>query len=107
MGQPGRTARITRPPAAELVDATFSNAQVHEALHREGVSLLATFFGTPPTTVRDAFDQVYRVEEAGGFHWTYAFVWPERGPTDIDLRLPRPLREVWQELGFDPGLLSE
>ena len=92
---------------AELVDATFSNPQVHATLHREGMSLLATFFGTPATAVRDAFDQVYRIEDAGGHHWTDAFVWSERGPTDIDLLLPRPLREVWHGLRLDPELLSE
>ena len=91
----------------ELVDATFSNPQVHETLHREGISLLATFSGTPATTVRDAFDQVYRIEDVGGHHWTDAFVWSVRGLTDIDLLLPRPLREVWRELRLDPELLSE
>lgn len=91
---------------AELVRATFADPQVHETLHRGGVLLLATFHGAPTASLRDAFDQVYRIEDVGRAHWTDAFVWSERGPADVDLLLPRPLREVWSELRLDPTLLS-
>lgn len=91
----------------ELIDATFSNLQVHETLHRGGVSLLATFFGSPTLSVRDAFDQIYRIEDVGGRHWADAFVWSERGLPEVALLLPRPLREVWPELRLDPDLLSD
>ena len=89
----------------ELVYETFANHRVHETLHAGGVSLLATYFGTPDLSIVDAFEQCYRIEDAGGAHWADAFVWSERGPTEVDLLLPRRLREVWSELGLDPGLL--
>lgn len=88
-----------------VVHGTFGNPRVHETLHESGISLVATYSGAPVRSVQDAFDEVYRVDDRGSEQWPDSYVWSERGLTDIDLLLPRPLRQAWSELRLDPDLL--
>lgn len=97
--------RIDALPAG-LARNTFGDPQLHETLHQNRVTLVATFQGRPALPLLHAFDQVFRVEEVHGKHWAESHVWSERYPGETELLLPQPLRETWAGLKLNPGLLS-
>jgi hypothetical protein len=78
---------------------------VHETLHREGVTLLATYRGTAPDRLAQAFNEVFRVEQHIGMSWPEALLAAERGGLLPGLLAPRPLRECWSALGLCARLL--
>jgi hypothetical protein len=94
------------------VDAVFSAAarrtlelpELHDTLHREGVTLLVTYRGTPPGSLAHAFDEVFRVEHLGN-SWPDALLAATKSDLLPGLLAPRPLRECWPALGLCPGLL--
>ena len=90
----------------ELITACFGCRWVHDALHHAGLSLVATYSGRPSAAFAAEFDRVFRIEQLGSGRWSEAFVWSERGPTEIDLLLPQPLRSVWAGMRFDARLLE-
>lgn len=80
--------------------------ELHETLHREGVTLLATYRGTPPESLARAFDEVFRVEHLGK-SWPDALLTAAQGDLLPGRLVSRPLRECWYDLGLSPGLLPE
>lgn len=88
------------PPRVAL--ECFARPEVLATLGREGVSVLATFRGTPPERLKRAFPRVYRVDSPPGAAWASAIVTPEEGdhPTCGDLRARSV--EAWiTHLGLD------
>jgi hypothetical protein len=83
---------------------TLELAGLHDTLHREGVTLLVTYRGTPPGTLANAFDEVFRVEHFGK-SWPDALLAATQGDLLPGLLAPRPLRECWAALGLCPELL--
>jgi hypothetical protein len=98
-------ARIDALPASVRTE-TLESAEVHATLRASGVSLLATYRGSAPTTLQRAFDRVYGIEEAPSLRWADALVWGERGRADVELVPPQPLRELWRQLGLEKELLT-
>jgi hypothetical protein len=94
------------------VDAVSSTAarqtlelpELHHTLHREGVTLLVTYRGTPPGSLTKAFDEVFRVEHLGK-SWPDALLAATQSHLLPGLLAPRPLRECWPALGLCPELL--
>jgi hypothetical protein len=84
---------------------TLELADVHDTLHREGVTLIVTYRGTPPESLTSAFDEVFRVEHLGK-SWPDALLAATQGELLPGLLAPRPLRECWSALGLCPELLS-
>ncbi|MCI4320244.1 MAG: hypothetical protein L3K23_08985 [Thermoplasmata archaeon] len=80
-----------------LRSATVARRELHEALHREGISLVATFHGTAPGSLAEAFDRVLRIEASAGGGWRDAVVGLERGPPGQ----PTPPDERLSSLGRD------
>jgi hypothetical protein len=97
---------LTNVDAVSSVAArrTLELADVHDTLHREGVTLLVTYRGTPPRSLTNAFDDVFRVEHLGK-SWPDALLAATQGDLLPGLLAPRPLRECWSALGLCPGLL--
>jgi hypothetical protein len=87
-----------------VVDAALASARLHATLRREGVSLTVTFRGDPPSPVKEAFDQVLRVDSPRGAFWAEARVMSERGFDSTPLLLPQSLCDAWTILGLNPGL---
>jgi len=90
-----------------LVEATLANARLHDALHRERITLSVTYRGDPSSTMKEAFDQVLRVDSPRGSAWFDARVMSERGFEATGLLLPQSLRDAWTILGLNPRLLPE
>jgi hypothetical protein len=88
------------------VETTLANPRLHETLRREGISLSVTFRGDPPSTMKEAFDHVLRVEPSGTGDWADARVMAERGLDETRLLLPQSLRDAWRILGLSPRLLT-
>jgi len=83
---------------------TLELPALHDTLHREGVTLLVTYRGTPPGSMTHAFDEVFRVEHLGK-NWPDALLAATQGSLLPGLLAPRPLRECWPALGLSPELL--
>jgi hypothetical protein len=65
------------------VERSLGSVDVHETLHREGVTLIVTFRGAPGARLRAPFDRIYRVEGRVDRPWQEAPVTLERGePAD-------------------------
>lgn len=79
-------------------------SQIHERLHREGVTLVATCRGAPGYRTLRPFDRVFRVEIPRGRRWSDGFLYVEKGWGAGPEAHPWPLREAWDLLGFDPSL---
>jgi hypothetical protein len=89
-------------PAA--VRRTLELPTLHDTLHREGVTLVVTYRGTPPSTLPRAFDEVFQVEHVGQ-SWPDALLATAQSHLLPGLVGPRPLRECWPALGLCPDLL--
>ena len=90
------------PP--EVLRKTVELPALHDILHREGVTLLVTYRGSPPSSLDRVFDEVFRVERLGK-NWPDALLAATRSEQFPGLRAPRPLRDCWSDLGFSPALL--
>lgn len=97
---------LTNVDAVASVTArrALEHTELHDTLHREGVTLLVTYRGIPPSTLTRAFDEVFQVEHLGE-SWPDALLAATRSKLLPGLLAPRPLRECWAALGLDPGLL--
>jgi hypothetical protein len=85
-----------------LAESALANAHLHAALHRERISLSVTFRGEPPSTIKEAFDQVLRVDSPKDGRWTDARVMSERGLEESELLLPQSMRSAWTILRLNP-----
>jgi hypothetical protein len=65
--------------SSSVVERALGSVEVHETLHREGVTLIVTFRGTPSDLLQAPFDQVYRVDGQPDQVWQDARVTLERG----------------------------
>lgn len=83
---------------------TLELPELHDTLHREGVTLVVTYRGTPPVSLTNAFDEVFRVEHLGK-SWPDALLAATRSDLLPGLLAPRTLRECWSTLGLCPALL--
>jgi hypothetical protein len=54
--------------------------EVQSTLRREGVSVVATYRGTPPDRLKRTFRSIYRVQAKPGRPWSHARVTFEEGP---------------------------
>lgn len=61
------------------VERALGLVEVHETLHREGVTLVVTFRGDPSNVLRAPFERVYRVQGHPDQVWQEARVTMERG----------------------------
>ena len=84
-----------------LRSATLGRRDLHESLHREGISLVATFRGAAPGNLTEPFDRVLRVEASAGGRWTDAVVGLERGPPGQPTPPDGRLLSLARELGLD------
>ncbi len=105
-GRPGAVllanVDVLRP---ELRARSIEEVRVHETLHREGLSLVATSGAGPTNTLDRPFDRVYRVEPVADPSGLGLGLTEERGGQEpADGRLV-PLRRAWSQLGLDPELL--
>ncbi|MCI4364489.1 MAG: hypothetical protein L3K10_00265 [Thermoplasmata archaeon] len=85
---------------ANLMEAALGPLEIHETLHAEGVTLLVTFRGTPPSRLEGVFDQGYRVEAPVGSDWQEARVARARGNPADGLPPSGLLREWLPSLGL-------
>jgi hypothetical protein len=92
------------PP--EVLKKTVELRALHNILHREGVTLLATYRGLPPNSLDRVFDEVFQVEQFGE-NWPDALLAATRSEHLPGLLAPRPLRECWEALGLSPALLPD
>jgi len=90
--------------SADAAKRTLGLPSLHETLHREGVTLLVTYRGTPPGSLCNVFDEVFQVEHLGP-SWPDALLAATRSALFPGLRAPRRLRECWPELGLLPELI--
>ena len=83
---------------------TLELPTLHDTLHREGVTLLVTYRGTPPSSLSKPFDEVFQVEHLGQ-SWPDALLVAPQSNLLPGLLAPRRLRECWPALGLGPDLL--
>jgi hypothetical protein len=81
----------------------LSGASVHRILHREGVTLVATFRGSPASQLIRVFDEVYAVDAPPHTHWADARITRQRGDPSRGTPLAGSLREWLYRLGVTPG----
>jgi hypothetical protein len=89
-----------------VVATTLASPELHDSLHHEGITLLVTFRGIPSLLLKEAFDQIYRVELPRAGSWMHSSVTSERGLESPDLLLPQTLAEAWTILGLNPDLIA-
>ncbi len=65
--------------AGPELDHALGAVEVHETLHREGVTLIVTYRGSPSAILSAPFDRVYHVENDPGLPWRESTVQVERG----------------------------
>jgi len=83
----------------------LARAEVHEVLRRERATLVVTYRGVPPGSLRSAFGRVYRVETPASSSWEEAVVTTERGAPPDPMPTPATLRELLPWLGL-PGVAT-
>ncbi|MCI4372602.1 MAG: hypothetical protein L3K02_03030 [Thermoplasmata archaeon] len=86
--------------AIPTVERALGSAEVHETLHREGVTLLVTFRGTPSDLLRAPFERIYRVDGHPGQVWQDAPVTLERGESGDGFPPGAPLGRRLPGLGL-------
>ncbi|MGA8274797.1 MAG: hypothetical protein WB789_09770 [Thermoplasmata archaeon] len=87
-----------------LVERALGSVEVHETLHREGVTLIVAFRGTPTDVLRAPFERVYRVEGRPDQVWQEARVTLERGESGDGFSPGESLgrRLPWLDLSGNP-----
>jgi len=88
-----------------LLRDTLGDPRLHHELRVEGVSLVVTYRGNPPTAVEEPFDRLLRVGPPTDGSWVDSFVRPERGAPGEEPPLTGSLRVCWQQLGLDARTL--
>jgi hypothetical protein len=88
---------------ADRLAETLERSSLHETLREEEVTLVATFSGVPPSSLRDAFGSVLRIEQAAEDLWQNALLTVERGTWAAVPHRRAPLYAQWTKLGFDPS----
>lgn len=90
----------------ELRASSIETVRLHETLHAQGLSVVATSRAVPTNTLDRPFDRIFRVELAEESRWTEATIAEERGGVPAGGARPVPLSEAWRTLGLDPALLA-
>jgi hypothetical protein len=91
------------PPAARA--HALEPRGLHEVIHHEGVTFVATSRERPSPGMVEVFDRVLRVDVPDHGQWSDGCLTVEKGEVP-NLRVdPCPLWEAWDLLGLDPGLL--
>jgi len=89
-----------------LRPGVLDTARLHETLHEEGLSFLATSQTAPTEATAQAFDTVVRLEPGDSASWASAVLVAQRGNGFGTGKGPAPLPGVWEHLGLDPSLYT-
>jgi len=85
---------------------TVETRWIHETLHEEGLSVIATSRAPPSEGLSRAVDRVLRVEVPEGGALADGLITEEKLGAGPGASRPLGLRTVWDQMGLDPGLLS-
>ncbi|MFZ1023999.1 MAG: hypothetical protein WAN87_07685 [Thermoplasmata archaeon] len=91
---------------SRLQEHVLSGASVHRILHREGVTLVATFRGSPTSHLARVFDEVYAVDAPPHTPWADARITRERGDPARGTPVAGSLREWLYRLGVSEDPVS-
>jgi hypothetical protein len=87
------------PPA--YLERAVVSPEAHRALHSQGVALIGTYRGVPPTRLRDAFALEFEVAQPPGGPWTEATVRTSKPAETAAGPTPVPLRAFWSREGLE------
>lgn len=77
----------------------LAQPEIHDFLHREGVTLVMTFRGSPSGELERVFDAVYAVDSTRETNWAEARIFRQRGATAPGMPMVGPLKEFLIRLG--------